>query len=117
MPTARQPSTLRKRIHSIIEVGAPDDYVSRAYDFINMLSILVNLVCSVAYTFAAARERYGPLLLTIESVTVAFFAIDYLLRLVTALLHKAAVSMHHSPASGGVLFSSCQTGRTPGRSQ
>lgn len=30
----------RKRIFEIIEIGAPDDYVSRTYDFFNILSFL-----------------------------------------------------------------------------
>lgn len=41
----------RKRVFEIIEIGAPDDYVSRAYDVVNMLAIVINLVCSVLFTF------------------------------------------------------------------
>lgn len=74
----------RQRIFEIIEIGAPEDFVSRTYDMINMLSIIVNLLVSLAYTFESARAAHGPLLLTIEAVTVAFFAVDYTLRLWTA---------------------------------
>jgi len=74
----------RKRIFEIIEIGAPDDYVSRTYDFFNILSIVVNLVISIMLTFDHIRYVYGPLLLTIEAVTVAFFAADYILRHITA---------------------------------
>ena len=31
----------RKRVFQIIDVGAPDDHVSRLYDLINTLSIIV----------------------------------------------------------------------------
>lgn len=62
-----------KRIFEIIEIGAPDDYVSRTYDFFNILSIVVNLIVSIMITFDNIRDAYGPLLLTIEAVTVAFF--------------------------------------------
>lgn len=74
----------RKRIFEIIEIGAPEDYVSRIYDFFNTLSIVVNLVVSVMYTFNSMEAKYGPTLLTIEAITVAFFAVDYVLRLWTA---------------------------------
>jgi len=74
----------RKRTFEIIEIGAPEDYISRVYDFFNLLSIVVNLVVSVMYTFDNVQARYGAWLVTIEAVTVAFFAVDYLLRLWTA---------------------------------
>lgn len=74
----------RKRAFEIIEIGVPEDYVSRIYDIANMISILVNLVVSILYTFDKYRNAYGSLLLAIEAVTVAFFAIDYILRLWTA---------------------------------
>lgn len=77
-------SPRRQRAFEIIEIGAPEDYVSRAYDVVNMLSIIVNLVVSLMYTFESIRSRHGVLLLTIEAATVAFFAADYCLRLWTA---------------------------------
>jgi len=83
MPDYQALSALRKRIFEIIEIGAPDDYVSRAYDFFSMFSIVVNLTVSVLYTFEEYRAAYGSLFLTIEAITVAFFAVDYLLRLLT----------------------------------
>ena len=81
MPTTL--SALRKRTFEIIEIGAPDDYVSRIYDFFSMFAIFINLLVSVLYTFEEYRTAYGSLFLTIEAVTVAFFALDYLLRLLT----------------------------------
>ena len=82
----------RKRIFEIIEVAKPEDKVSRAFDLLNMLTIVVNLIVSLAYTFETAREQYGPLLLTLEGITVAFFAIDYLLRLATAKVRYKQLS-------------------------
>ena len=80
----RDMTALRKRIFQIIEVGNLDDYPSRIYDFVNMLAIVVNLTLSILYTFEEFRVPYGQLALTIEAITVAFFAVDYLLRLFTA---------------------------------
>lgn len=74
----------RRRISEIIEVGASDDYVSRGYDFLSTFLVIVNLVVTVLYTFDSMEAKYGPLLLTVESVTVAFFAVDYVLRVWTA---------------------------------
>ena len=79
----------RKRVFEIIEVGNDLDYASRTYDFINVLAIIVNLTVSIMYTFDKMELQYGKLLLTIEEVTVAFFAVDYILRLWTAkYLHR-----------------------------
>jgi len=82
----------RKRTFEIIEIGAPEDHVSRIYDFFNMMSIIVNLVVSTAYTFNTMEANYGPILLLIEQVTVAFFAVDYALRVWTATYLRPKLS-------------------------
>ena len=74
----------RKRVFDIIEVGNDQDWISRLYDLINSLAIVVNLAVSVMYTFEQLRAPYGAWLLGVEAVTVAFFAADYCLRLWTA---------------------------------
>ena len=74
----------RRRIMEIIEVGSDLDIHSRIYDFINAGAIVVNLLLSILYTFAEVRERYGSLIQIAEGITVAFFAVDYILRLLTA---------------------------------
>ena len=74
----------RRRTFEIIEIGTPEDHVSRAYDMVNMASIIINLVVSILYTFEGIRAKHASALLTIEAVTVAFFAVDYILRLWTA---------------------------------
>jgi len=77
-------SVIRKRIFEIIEIDAQDDIASRAYDFLGLSAIVINLLSSVLYTFAEYRAAFGGVLLTIEAITVAFFAVDYILRLLTA---------------------------------
>ena len=74
----------RRRLHEIIEVGGSEDRISRLYDLLGSLAIVVNLAVSVLYTFAQVRDTYGPWLLSVEAVTVAFFAVDHCLRLWTA---------------------------------
>ena len=69
-------------------MGTDFDYVSRGYDYINACSIIINLVVSIMYTFESMRVQYGFWLTMIEDVTVAFFALDFVLRVLTAdLLH------------------------------
>lgn len=74
----------RKRIFEIVEVGTKYDYVSRIYDFFNALCIILNLTASIMYTFKNLRTEYGPVLITLEQVTVAVFLVDYILRIWTA---------------------------------
>ena len=84
MAATKQKSSIRKRIFEIIEVGALDDRVSRRYDIFNLISIVVNLIVGILYTFEEMRSSFGSLLLSIEAVTVVFFAVDYGLRVWTA---------------------------------
>ena len=71
----------RKRLFEIVEVGAADDWISRGYDLLSTLILVVNLTVTVMNTFDAMSLRYGAMLKGIESFTVAFFAVDYVLRL------------------------------------
>ena len=74
----------RKRLFEISEIGLPGDVASQVYDAFNILSIVINLVVSVMVTFDDLHARFGPWLVTIEAVTVAFFAADFAMRLWTA---------------------------------
>ena len=74
----------RKRLFEIIEIGSNYDAVCWGYDFFNTFTIILNLTVSILYTFDNMELKYGPLLLTLERLTVAFFAIDFALRVYTA---------------------------------
>lgn len=74
----------RKRLFEIIEVGSDFDYVSRAYDYVNAGSIVLNLIISILCTFEDVRAAYGSWMDIAETVTVVFFGIDYVCRLLTA---------------------------------
>ena len=87
MPNFRSLEFLRRRVCTIIDIGTADDLISRAYDIFYTLVILVNLVVTIAYTFDEAEAACGPLLLRIEAATVAFFAVDCVLRIWTAKYH------------------------------
>lgn len=74
----------RKRLFEILEVGNDLDHVSRIYDYINAFSIILNLVASVMYTYSELRNQFGTWLVIVEDVTIAFFCVDYILRIWTA---------------------------------
>lgn len=80
----------RRRISEIIEVGKSDDWISCGYDILSTLAVLVNVVVTVLYTFDEMELYYGEILLLLEAITIAFFAADYVLRLLTAqFLHPS----------------------------
>ncbi len=74
----------RRRLYEIIDVGYDMDGISRVYDIVNVISIVANLTVSILSTFSSIKDKYGTWLVGIEVFTVAFFALDYLLRLLTA---------------------------------
>lgn len=74
----------RKRIFEIIEVGSDFDFQSRGYDLMNAAAIILNLTVSILYTFEDMRMQYSTIFFSIEAVTVAFFCVDYMLRIWTA---------------------------------
>ena len=74
----------RRRISEIVEAGSAEDIVSRCYDVFSTLMTLINVFVMVLYTFDRMELEHGTLLLSIEAVTVAFFAVEYILRLWTA---------------------------------
>lgn len=82
----------RKRISETIEVGSSGDWISRGYDIFSTLMLLVNLTATVLYTFDYMEDNFGRLLLSAEAITVAFFAVDYFLRVWTARFVRPAIS-------------------------
>ena len=82
----------RRRVSEIIEVGASDDIPSRCYDFASTLILLINVAVTVMYTFDSMEQRYGGILLLAEALTIAFFAVDYGLRLWTAQIVRPGLS-------------------------
>lgn len=82
----------RRRISEIIEVGSSGDWISRAYDILSTLMLFVNLGAMVLFTYQPIEARFHSVLTACESVTVAFFAFDYFLRVWTARFVRPNVS-------------------------
>ena len=69
----------RKRVHEIVEVGSVGDWASQGYDWLGTVMLIVNLIVTVLDTFDAMAP-HDLALTVLEEITVAFFAIDYVLR-------------------------------------
>lgn len=75
---------IRMRLFKMVSVGVVDDPINQGYDIVSTLMLIVNLIGAFANTFDGVRAQYASLLDLTEKITVAFFALDYALRLVTA---------------------------------
>ena len=73
----------RRRIFTIIQVGNLEDNPSRAYDISLVVAVAINIFIALFDTFPES-EPYRNWILTVELITVLFFSIDYVLRIVTA---------------------------------
>ena len=81
-PQDRQ--VLREKLFRMVSVGVVDEPVNQMYDVISTTLLVLNLTVTIAATFDTLNVRYGGLFAAVETVSVAFFAIDYALRLITA---------------------------------
>ena len=75
---------IREDLFSMVSVGVVDEPVNQAYDIISTAALIINLAAAIMNTYDSLNARYGQTFMMIEKITVAFFAIDFLLRLVTA---------------------------------
>lgn len=74
----------RNRIFKMISVGVVDEPINQMYDIISIACLVLNLTSAIMATFDNLLARYGNVFAVIEGVTVAFFAIDFILRVYTA---------------------------------
>lgn len=74
----------QKKLFNMVSTGVVDSRINQAYDIISTLALIANLVAAFALTFDNVRAQYGTLLHWMDDITVAFFAVDYILRIITA---------------------------------
>lgn len=87
LPEAKTPhEKFRRRVFKMVSVGVVDDFINSLYDVISIAALLINLTVTILNTYDYMEEHYGYILTTVEAATVAFFAVDYILRLYTANL-------------------------------
>lgn len=82
--TAIRIRKVQKKLFNMVSVGVVDEPLNQVYDVISTVALLVNLTAIILMTFDNIMVRYRELLLDLEAITVAFFAVDYALRLITA---------------------------------
>ncbi|MBR1863573.1 MAG: ion transporter [Ruminococcus sp.] len=73
----------KKRVFSIIQIGTKDDLASRLFDIVIVAAIISNIIVMFLDTFdelAPMSAVFGA----VEWVTVAFFCLEYILRIWTA---------------------------------
>ncbi|MBQ3370980.1 MAG: ion transporter [Mogibacterium sp.] len=68
----------------MVSTGVVDSGLNQFYDIISTLALVANLVCAFASTFDNLDAKYGLIFDYVDSITVLFFAIDYVLRVITA---------------------------------
>ncbi len=76
-------NNLKKRIFDIIQIGKKNDIVSRLFDFTIVLAITLNISVLFLETFDELKDMQGFFTI-IEICTVAFFCVEYALRIWTA---------------------------------
>ncbi len=79
-------SKFRTTVFQMVEVGFNETGITRGYDILSFVVIVLNVLASILFTFDWWELNYSTYLTRVEQVTVAFFAIDYVLRLWTAPL-------------------------------
>lgn len=73
----------KKRVYDIIQIGYAGDFLSKLFDVLITVAILVNIFLAIFDTFDASAA-YADVTNLIEAVTVAGFTVEYGLRLWTA---------------------------------
>ena len=68
----------------MVSTGVTDSTLNQFYDIISTLALIANLGCAFAATFENLDAKYGLIFDWIDEITVLFFAIDYVLRIITA---------------------------------
>lgn len=74
---------IKRRTFEIIQIGKDQDIPSIAFDFFIAVVIVVNLFVTLFETFDAAQP-YMTALKMVDSITMAIFGVEYMLRVWTA---------------------------------
>ncbi len=77
--------TTKKRIFDIIQIGRRPDVASRAFDYLLVAVIIVNILTMILETYDRFESWYG-LFGIIEILCMVFFCVEYVLRIWTAPL-------------------------------
>lgn len=74
---------IRKSIFDMVSVGVVDKPINQFYDILSTAALILNLAVAILSTFDQ-YSSYKSIFVVIEALTMAIFAVDYVLRLVSA---------------------------------
>lgn len=80
----RSREKLKDRLFSMVSIGVVDDRLNQGYDIVSTLMLIINIFVSFAMTFDDYYGAHRVLFNWLEGLTVLFFAVDYVLRLITS---------------------------------
>lgn len=83
-PDVSRHERFRRRVFKMVSVGVVDDSINQLYDIISTGALVINLLVTILDTFNELHDKYALVFDCAEAITIAFFAIDYILRLYTA---------------------------------
>lgn len=75
---------VKRRVHEVLAIAEPGDRLSSAFDVFILLLIFANVATLMMETVPDLQKRHGAAFAAFETVSVAVFTIEYLLRLWTA---------------------------------
>jgi voltage-gated potassium channel len=78
---------LRRRLYEILHHGTVGDRTSRTVGRLIVLLIIVNLIAVTLESMPDLAERYGPLFIAVEILSLTLFSLEYGLR-VWVLCHE-----------------------------
>lgn len=81
---AKTRTELRGDLFRMVSVGVVNEPINQVYDVITIGAVVANLAAAIMSTFDSLNAVYGELFVAIETITCIFFAVDYILRIITA---------------------------------
>ena len=88
----------KKRVFDIIQIGQSRDIASKAFDYVLVLVIVVNILVMVLETFESFAG-YMKIFELVEIACILFFAVEYVLRIWTSDLLYTGVSKGRAAAN------------------
>jgi voltage-gated potassium channel len=80
-------TTFRRRVYEVLDQSVAGDRLARRVHALIVVLILINIIAVVLESVPSVSERWDPVFMAVEVVTVSAFLIEYLLRLWAAVEH------------------------------
>ena len=89
----------RKRLFEILEVARPGDRISKLFDMLLILLILLNVAAIILESMPEFNQQYGELFQHFDLFSVTVFSIEYVLRIWVAVEHRSFDKVEHTNLS------------------